>query len=123
MAMQLAAGRTVFAGIIMAAPVVSVRFLGADGATSRRISWLSRMTAARDGALGVCGLLAARQSGSAAAPWIIAGAVCDAVDSVVIAGALKDGRVKGIGPAASVPLAAGAAVLGAITAARLRSAS
>jgi hypothetical protein len=51
---------------------------------------------------------------------LLGGAVSDAVDAVVIAGALKQGRVKGIVPALVAPGAALLAAAGAATAVRLR---
>jgi hypothetical protein len=119
LALQIAAGRAVIGAVIVADPVRAARILGADTATAGRVSWLTRMLGVRDSALGVGGVVALRQ-GSGAASWVLAGAVADAVDAVVLAGALKSGRVKGIGPAGTVPFAAGAAALGAVTALRLR---
>jgi hypothetical protein len=78
------------------------------------------MTAARDGALAVGGLAAVRRNDGSEGPWIVAGAMADAVDAVVIASAIKQGRVRGVVPTAMVPLAALAAAAGAVTAVRLR---
>jgi hypothetical protein len=78
------------------------------------------MMGARDAAIGVGGVAALRGKGGAGGPWLLAGAASDAVDALVIAGALKRGRIKGIVPAAIVPLAAGTAAFGAVTALRLR---
>jgi hypothetical protein len=119
MALQLTAGRTLIAGALFAAPVVSTRFLGADTATARRVVWLTRMTAIRDGAIGAGGLAAVRR-GADPVPWLVAGAVSDAVDAVVLAQAWKQGRIKGPAPAAVVPLGALAAAAGAVAAVRLR---
>jgi hypothetical protein len=119
MAVQIAAGRSVIAAAIMAAPVMTVRLAGTDTATARRVSWLTRMMAIRDGAIGVGGVLAARRGGNVA-PWLLAGAASDAVDAVVLAGALRAGRAKGIAAALTVPLAGGTAIAGVLTAARLR---
>jgi hypothetical protein len=118
MARQLAAGRAVIAAAMMAAPVRSARLMGTDTATAQRVTWLARMMAVRDAAIGVGGVLAGRRG--AAAPWLLAGAVSDAVDAVVLAGALRQGRLKGVLPTAVVPMAAATAALGAITALRLR---
>jgi hypothetical protein len=118
MARQLALGRVVLAGAFLAAPVPALRLLGADTATAQRVSWLSQMMAVRDGALGV-GAAAAARNGDPR-PWLLGGAVADAMDAVVIAGALKHGRLRGIVPTLAVPGGALAAVLGAVTASRLR---
>jgi hypothetical protein len=120
MALQIAAGRAVIAASILASPVRSARTLGADTATAQRVTWLTRMMGVRDAAIGVGGVAALRGKGSDGGPWLLAGAASDAVDALVLAGALKRGRVKGVVPAAIVPLAAGTAALGAVTALRLR---
>src|SRR5947208_909045 len=120
LALQIAAGRAVIAASILASPVRTVRMMGADTATAARVTWLTRMMGARDAAIGVGGVAALRGKGGAGGPWLLAGAASDAVDALVIAGALKRGRVKGIVPAAIVPLAAGTAAVGAVTALRLR---
>jgi hypothetical protein len=121
MALQLTAVRTVVAAAIMTCPVPTVRALGADTATAQRVVWLTRMTAIRDGALGAGGVVAARRGGAGAAvPWLVGGAVSDAVDAVVITQALRNGRIKGLGPRATVPMAVVAALAGGVTAFRLR---
>src|SRR3954468_20923025 len=113
MARQLALGRVGFAAAFLAAPVPALRTLGADTATAQRVSWLTRMMAVRDGALAV-GALAADRRGGDPRPWLVAGAVSDAVDAVVFAGALKEGRLKGIAPSDVAPGAAAVAALGLI---------
>jgi hypothetical protein len=118
MVRQLAVGRVAFAAVFLAAPVPGVRLLGTDTATAQRVSWLTRMMAVRDGALGVGALNAARSGDPR--PWLIAGAVSDAVDAVVIAGALKSGRVKGIVPKLVAPGALLVAATGLIGALRAR---
>lgn len=118
MAGQLAVGRVVMAAAFLAAPVPGARLLGTDTATAQRVGWLTRMMAVRDAAIGAGATVAARRGDPR--PWLVAGAVSDAVDAVVIAGALKQGRVKGIVPTLVVPGAAVAAGLGLLTAARLR---
>jgi hypothetical protein len=119
MAFQLAAGRTATGAVVLALPVLSARLLGTDSATAKRVTWLTRMMAVRDAAIGAGGLATAR-AGSSQTPWLVAGAVCDAVDAIVLTQALRQGRVKGVTAAAVVPLAAGAAAVGALTAIRLR---
>lgn len=118
-AFQLSAGRTAAGAVFLALPVLSARLLGTDSATAKRVSWLTRMMAVRDAAIGAGGLAAMRGKGSPA-PWIIAGAVSDTVDAIVLTQALRQGRVKGLAATAVVPLAAGSAVVGVLTAFRLR---
>jgi hypothetical protein len=118
MALQLAAGRALIGAVIVARPVQSARMLGSDTATAQRVTWLTRMLGVRDSVIGLGGVAASRQ-GAGLRSWLLAGAAADAVDAVVLAGALKQGRVKGLLPTATVPFAAGAAALGAVTALRV----
>jgi hypothetical protein len=117
-ARQLALGRTAVAAFLMAAPVTAQRLIGLDTGTAQRIAWLTRLTAVRDGALGV-GALAAGRAGEARS-WVVAGAVSDAVDALVIAAALKQGRLRGVRPALVVPASAAVAAVGAAAALGLR---
>src|SRR3954454_13431001 len=119
MARQLALGRIGFAAAFLTAPVPALRSLGADTATAQRVSWLNRMMAVRDGALAV-GALVADRTGGDPRPWLVAGAVSDAVDALAFAEALKQGRLKGIAPPVIAPGALVVAGLGLSTAARLR---
>lgn len=116
---QLGAGRTLMAAAILAAPVAAARLLGADTATARRVTWLTRMMGVRDAALGV-GALASARRGRGAAGWLLGGAVSDAVDAVVLAGAIKQGRIRGVVPSAIVAGAAATAAVGLVAAARAR---
>ena len=94
-AVLIGAGRLAFGVIFSAAPEPGMRLLGMDGATARRASWVSRMVAARDAALGLGTLAAARTGG--AGPWLLAGALADAGDAVAVAAAIKQRRVAGPG--------------------------
>lgn len=114
---HIAAGRTAIAASMLAAPVASARLMGTDTATARRVVWLTRMMAVRDGALGAGGALAARRG--SARPWLLAGAVCDTVDAMVLGSALRQGRLKGLVPTAVVPLAAITGAVGFLTAVRV----
>jgi hypothetical protein len=82
-------------------PVQSMRFLGVDTATSRRLTWLAQMTAARDIALGVGTVIAAAR-GRGSSGWLLAGAGCDAADAVAISGALARKQVSPVAAAAVV---------------------
>jgi hypothetical protein len=119
LARQLAGGRALFGAGMLVAPELTARRLGLDTGTARRVSWLTRMMAARDAVLGVGGLLATRPGGDAV-PWLAASAACDATDALVVAVAVRQGRLAGLAPIALVPVAAGAAMVGAVTAWRLR---
>jgi hypothetical protein len=119
LALQLAVGRTAAGTALLVAPVFGLRLLGADSATAKRVTFVTRMMAIRDAAIGAGALAAARGRGSLL-PWIVAGAASDAVDMVVLTQALREGRAKGITARLTVPLSAGAAAVGLITAVRLR---
>jgi hypothetical protein len=110
-------GRLAIRGAFMVSPVMSVRVLGVDTATAKRMTFLARMTAARDIALGA-GALATRDPGGKAV-WIAAGAASDAVDAAVIGLGVKEGTTSGFAATSMVGLAAGASVLGLWTAAKL----
>lgn len=116
LALQIGAGRALIAAAILAAPVPAARLFGTDTATAQRVTWLTRMMGVRDGVLGV-GTLGSSRPGRDARGWLIAGAVADAVDALVLAGALRHGRIRGTIPAGIVAGAASAAALGAVTAA------
>jgi len=119
LALQLALGRTVAGAALLAAPVLGLRLLGADSATAKRVTFLTRMMAVRDAAIGAGALAAARGHGSPV-PWIIAGAASDAVDTVVLTQALREGRATGLTARLTVPISASAAAIGIVTAIRLR---
>jgi hypothetical protein len=109
------AGRMAIGAVFLAAPVSSVRLLGLDTATAARITWLARMTAARDGVLGTGTLVSsAREDGAGA--WLLAGSVSDAVDAAVLVAALREGRVRGFPAQAVIAAAVVAACTGAAAA-------
>jgi hypothetical protein len=110
----IGAGRIAFGVAFLAAPVMSVRVLGMDTATAKRITHLARMAAARDLALGVGAVAGVR--GGAGAGWVLAGAGADAADAVLIASALRSGKARGVA-AAGVALGAVAAAAAGVWAA------
>jgi hypothetical protein len=92
-AAAIGAGR-IGVGVVFAVnPVLSVRVLGVDSATANRLSWLARMAAARDIALGV-GTVVGAVSGRGSNGWLLAGGVCDIADAAAIANALKQRQVS-----------------------------
>ncbi len=101
-------GRVLIGATFLAAPTLSVRMLGVDTATAKRMAFLARMTAARDIALGVGTLNAG--TGRRAVPWLVAGAGADLVDAAAIAAALKSGLARGVPAGITV---VGAAATGA----------
>jgi len=109
-------GRLVLGGVFLIRPEGSTRLLGLDAVTARRITWLARMAAARDVALGA-GTVVSSWTGRDPALWLVGGAVSDAVDAVVIADAVRTRRLPAAKAGAMVVLAAAAAALGAAVAA------
>jgi len=93
----------------LADPVSSVRILGVDSASAKRMTFLARMTAGRDIVLGL-GTVASRTSRSKAA-WLAAGAAADAIDAAVLGAGLRSGQLRGA-PAAGI--AVGAVVAAAL---------
>jgi hypothetical protein len=115
----IGAGRVALGTAFMAFPQQSTMLLGLDAVTATRITWLARMTAARDIALGV-GTVASSVNGRDAAIWLLGGAVSDAVDAAAIAGAVYARRLPAARAGAMVVLAAGAAAAGAVLAGQAR---
>jgi hypothetical protein len=109
-ACSIGLGRLLLGGGFLIAPVASTRVLGVDTATAKRVSFLAQMMAARDMAIGA-GTALSSTRGRGPAGWLLAGAVADATDAVVIAGALKSGRARG--PVAS-GIVGGAVALSAV---------
>jgi hypothetical protein len=117
-ALGIGVGRVVLGATFLAAPVLSVRVLGIDTATAKRVTFLARMTAARDIGLGM-GTLQAGPS-ARAVPWLLAGAAADTADAVVIAAAVRQGSARAVPAAGIVAGAALTAVVGSWAALGLR---
>jgi hypothetical protein len=119
----LGLGRVALGAVFLVAPVLSTRVLGVDHTTAERISFLARMTAMRDIALGAGTLYtAAKGPGRACVPWLLAGAGSDAVDAAVIGAALRRGGARGPSAGALVAGALAAAATGVRAARSLSSA-
>jgi hypothetical protein len=114
-AIAIGAGRTGLGVAFLLRPEQSTRLLGLDSISARRVSWLARMTAIRDIALGV-GTTVSTVAGRDASLWLLGGAVSDAVDALAIGEAVRSARLPATKAAPMVVLAAGAAVIGALTA-------
>jgi hypothetical protein len=117
-ARSIGVGRLVVGGTFLVAPKLSVRILGVDSGTAKRMTFLARMAAARDIGLGVGTLNAG--PGAAAVPWLLVGAAADAVDAAVIAGAMRHGTTRGVAAAGIVVGAAVTAAVGVWAARGLR---
>jgi len=110
---QLALLRTGVGGVMVCRPRVLPQLLGVDSATATRVGWTVQMLGAREIAMGVGTLVALRRPGSAAArTWVAAGVLTDALDVLVVGGALARGRVRAGSGAAVVATATAAVLLG-----------
>jgi hypothetical protein len=122
LARSIGVGRVVLGGGFLLAPALSTRILGVDSATAKRVTFLAQMMAARDVAIGAGTALAAT-GGRNPAGWLLAGAVADGTDAVVIARAVASGRASGpiaVGIAGGAVAVSALAVFGALGAARRR---
>jgi hypothetical protein len=117
-AVAIGVGRIVIGTTFLLAPRFSVRILGVDAASAKRMAFLARMTAARDIGLGAGTLDAARSR--AVVPWLLAGAAADTVDALAVAGAIKRGVARGVPAAGTVVGAAMAAAVGVWAARAIR---
>jgi hypothetical protein len=106
----------VLSGGLLVAPTASVRLLGVDAASAKRMAFLARMAAVRDLGLGV-GTLASRGTPQVSL-WLAVGAVADGVDSLAVAAATKHG-VRGVSAVGTVLGAAAAAAVGGWAAVQL----
>jgi peptide-methionine (R)-S-oxide reductase len=114
----LGACRLAVGGAFLAFPVAAVRLLGVDRASADRMSWLARMAAVRDLALGA-GVLGAAVTQRGRVPALLATALTDAADAALIALAARDARVDRVRGLAMAAGAAGAAGAGIVAAADL----
>jgi hypothetical protein len=97
-------------------PEIVPRALGVDAVSGRRMSWLVRMCAVRDAALGAGGLHAA-VTGRDVRPWLRAQAFSDGGDAVALGLALRDRQVAPT-RAVAIGAMAVAGLLGGLVASR-----
>jgi hypothetical protein len=114
----LGAGRLAIGSAFLAFPVESIRILGVDTASANRMTWLARMTAVRDAALGL-GVLGAAMTRRGRVPALILGALVDAADAVALAAAVHEQRVDRVRGYAAAGVGAAAAIAGFTGAASL----
>jgi hypothetical protein len=107
-ATAIGAARTAIGVVFLAVPVTSLRLLGVDTETAKRMSFLATMAAGRDLALGA-GTTAAARHGRVPVGWLAAGAAADITDVVAISAALRHGRVAGLPAVAALAGAVAAA--------------
>jgi hypothetical protein len=109
-----AAGRVAGAIAAFARPEALPRLLGVDRGTARRATFLVRLVAAREAAIGL-GALHALKTGRDVRPWLVAQAVADAADAVALAAATRE-RVLRPTRGVMATLAAASSVVGAVIA-------
>lgn len=106
---RLALGRACAGSVMLVRPVSLAGSLGVDRPTAERSAWVAQMLGVRELALGVGAWTSLRRDDRRASRlWLVAGMVSDAVDAVVLAGAVGRGRVHSA-PGAAVVLVATAA--------------
>ena len=99
--------------VLLTRPRAVVDVLGGAAALTPAGDWSTRMLAARELAVGLGAVAAAREGDVHARTWSAAGALCDAVDAVVLTAALRSGR---LGRSTRTRGAASACALGAVVA-------
>lgn len=108
----LSSTRAAAGAVMLLAPTVLPRALGADAASARATSWAVQMLGVREVALGLGAVRALRTGrGEAGRPWVAAGLLCDAVDAVAVLAAVGRHRVRPLPGLAVVATAAAAAAL------------
>lgn len=114
---RMALVRCAAGAVLLARPRTMAQALGADPALVPSADWVARMFGARELALGLGVLVAARAGDSSQARlWFAAGALSDAVDTYAMTTALRRGHLGRTGwtRAASATCTAGAVVAVAV---------
>lgn len=102
---QLSLGRAGAGAVMLVRPRTLGRLLGVERAALAPTGFAVQMLGARELALGLGTRAALRRGGPAAQGWLLAGLLCDAVDAVVLAGAVGRGRVSNGAGAAFIAIA------------------
>lgn len=104
---QLGVGRAAVGTALLLRPGLVPGLLGVEAATSAHVVWVLQMLGAREVALGLGSVAAARAGGRPALrPWLLAGLFSDAVDALTVGAAVGSGRVRRGSGAALVAVAA-----------------
>ena len=114
---RMALIRCAAGGVLLARPRTMAQALGADPALVESADWVARMFGARELALGLGVLAAAREGDSSRARlWFAAGALSDAVDTYAMTTAMRRGQLGRTGwtRAAAATCTAGAVVAVAV---------
>ncbi len=99
---RLSLGRAGVGVGMLVRPTGLAALLGVDRPAAERTGWAVQMLGARELALGLGAWTALRRGDDRASRlWLLAGLTCDALDAVVLAGAVGRGRVA-TGPGAAV---------------------
>ena len=107
----VAVGRLTAGAVLLTRPQLLPRLVGIDSATAGRTSWLVQMLGAREIALGLGTLHELRRGDTRASRlWLTAGLISDATDALVVAAAVRRGRMSRSG-LLSVAVAASAVVI------------
>lgn len=107
---RLALGRAGVGTVLLVRPTALGRLLGVDRPTVEPTAWVAQMLGVRELALGVGAWTALRRGDDRSSRlWLLAGLVSDAVDAVVLAGAVGRGRVAAAPGAAVIAVATTAA--------------
>jgi hypothetical protein len=112
--LRLAQGRTGVGVVLLTRPTLVPRTLGVDRVSAERTGWAVQMLGAREVALGAGAWVSLRRGDDRASRlWLAAGLLSDAVDAMVVAGAVGRDRVDKAPGAAVVAIATTAAAVGA----------
>ena len=102
----VALGRVGAGAVLLVRPQLLPRTVGIDSATAARSSWLVQMLGAREVALGLGTLHELRRGDDRASRlWLSAGLLSDATDALVLAAAVRRGRLSRLPGLAAVALA------------------
>lgn len=103
---RLSLGRAGVGTVMLARPTALGGLLGVDRATAAQTGFTVQMLGARELALGLGTWTSLRRGDTRASRlWLAAAVLSDAVDAVVVAGAIGRGRVSGAPGAAVVAVA------------------
>ena len=106
---RLSIGRAAAGVSMVARPRLLPTSLGVDSAAATRMSWVTQMLGAREIALGLGTLVAARKGDERAARlWLYGGLLSDTVDLLAVGAAVVQGRVSRPAGTALVSVAGGA---------------
>lgn len=116
---QLPLGRAGLGVMMLVRPRLLPGALGVDSATSARMAWLVQMLGAREVALGLGSVVAARSGDlPACRTWLGGSLLSDAADAVAVAGAVGRGQLKRLPGVALVAVAVAAVAVQAAELAR-----